>query len=212
MKGRGQEGAGGGYGWWGVGSSKIHFKHSCIFNRLDAKTSHSSIIPICTESLSLSEAICSNSATVHLFGRPNSVVLVFSNQNGIQSQKTRSFPQPHTLSTHLPLRVLHSFTASLCTQQHSSPLCCHLCFVTGVNGWCVGEASYPAESLNSQQSSHLPLPTSLWQRCTSEVAKWLYSFFFLKLLRHSALEEKYQLTSATQAHLHISLLLLWKLF
>lgn len=96
-----------------MGSSKIHFKRSCIFNRLDAKTSHSSIIPICTESLSLSEAICSNSATVHLFGRPNSVVLVFSNQNGIQSQKTRSFPQPHTPSTHLPLRVfpfLHCLT------------------------------------------------------------------------------------------------------
>lgn len=73
--------------------------------------------------------------------------------------KTYSFSQPHRCTPkHTPSSdFLDSFSASLCTRQHSRG--CHLRFLMGVNGWCGGEASQPAASLSSSVFLLLP-PTS----------------------------------------------------
>lgn len=136
-------------------------------------------------------AIIGNMRWFYRCGRPNSLALVFNNQNKMASKvNTHSFPRHTQTHTHPLLRFFFgSFSAVLYTWQHSSPHCCLLCFLMGVNGQSVGEASH--------LPSPLPQTSPQPQRSGESRHMTFYSLLFPpELFSHLISEEKYSSNGA----------------
>lgn len=92
--------------------------------------------------------------------------------------------------THFSDLFFGSFSAVFYTRQRSGPHCCLLCFLMGVNGQSVGEASRPS----------LPLPQTSPQP-QHFGGRWHMTFYLLlfppKLFSHLISEEKYSSNGAT---------------
>lgn len=105
--------------------------------------------------------MCNNSATVHLFGRPNSLVQ--------PKKKPHDFPQQQH---------------ALCTRQHSSRHRCLLCFL-GVNERCVGSISKTRRvPPTSRQPRHAVKKQSKYE-------VFIHWFFFPNYKETQISEEKY---------------------
>lgn len=128
---------------------------------------------------------------MHLFGRPNSLVLVFNNQkNGFQSQN----PQFPSIHTHPPSRFLHCLTLySTALQSSVLPSLLSDGCKWVMRGWGVPSGSIAKYTLECvfTPPSNLSTTPALWRGDKVQIR--FYSVLFPKLLRHSLSEEKYSI-------------------